>query len=698
MRIQAQPAQTQTPRSTWYTQGGQGTPSTSTTSQYGVQSKDPAAFHWPDAVAYREAIQNPQASLAPPELRHGAVSQDKRGLPIAYSGRFAVVFRVVDAEGFQWAVRCFTAPPQDEVIPRTDRYRLIASHASELGDIFVPFKYFEQGVRVGSAWFPLVAMRWASGETLGKFTDRNLHNPEALRTLAGTLSSLLKRLEDAGIAHGDWQHDNLMVAKSGKHVTLVDYDGMFVPEFNGLVADELGHPNYQHPGRTPLEFGPRMDRFACLTMQAALLALSHEPTLWNRFSDGESLLFKKIDFQDPSVSPVFKALRDVAEKYNDELLADSVARLADACLHAPDAVMEPAVVPQESPVTESTASDWDTLPTTATVLSKATAKGTEETILATQSTTKWWQAGPAIALPDPATVAQASSAVSAKWFAGQTPTVMGGAGQAQQYKPVETWAFIERVFREETLAAERKHFMMSRGGVAILAAFTMLFLFSLFERGGFFPFYLFFWVFNIGSLGYANWPRKKIHDELEAEIAKMEKLMNERREKIAARQHAFSPGGGLSPLGAAAFGSLHDYVNDRLSKTATNQALTLKGITPTTLKILRGEGITTALHLQGRITVPEVPAHEMAALQQWCRDIEMRFADEYRHSGAASRPLNTSAEIARWEQEAAEFERERDRLLREKSQFPEVSFWNVYWRKLFGLPENVSASQPSVTP
>jgi hypothetical protein len=702
MRIQVQPAQqNQTPRSTWYTQGGQGTV-TNTQPEFGAQTTYPAvapSLHWPDAVAYREAIQNPQASLAPPELRHGAVSQDRRGLPIAYTGRFAVVFRVVDAIGTQWAVRCFTAAPQDEVIARTDRYRLIASHASELGDIFVPFKYFEQGIRVGSAWYPLVAMRWASGETLGKFTDRNLHDPEALRTLAGTLSALLKRLEDAGIAHGDWQHDNLMVSESGKHVTLVDYDGMFVPEFAGLVADELGHPNYQHPGRTPLEFGPNMDRFACLTMQAALLGLSHEPSLWSRFSDGESLLFKKIDFQDPSVSPVFRALREVAEKHDDATLADCLARLGEACLHAPDAVMEPAVAPLESAYTAETISDWDSLPTTATVLTKATPRGTEETVLPAQTGVKWWQAGPAIALPDPVAVAQASSVATAKWFAGQaTPLVMGGAGQAQQYKPVETWAFIERVFRDETLSAERKHFMMSRAGMAVLAAFTVLFLMSLFGRGGSFPFYLFFWVFNIGSLGYANWPRKKIYDELEAEIAKMEKLMNERREKIAARQHAFSPGGGLTPLGAAAFGSLHDYVNDRLSKTQVNQALNVKGITLTTLKVLKGEGITTALHLQGRTTVSEVPAHEFAALQQWCRDLEMRFADEYRHSGAVNRPQNTSAEIARWEQEAAEFERERDRLLREKSQFPDVSFWNVYWRKLFGLPENVSASQSNATP
>ncbi|MBC8143353.1 MAG: hypothetical protein H7Y38_18150, partial [Armatimonadetes bacterium] len=184
MRTQFQPpTSTQTPRAAWYTQGDSVLPPPLLGAETVSPFSNGGAVQWPDAVGYREAVQNPQTSLAPPELRTGAVSLDRRGLPVAYSGRFAVVFRVVETGGTQWAVRCFTAAPQDEVIPRTDRYRLIASHVSELGDMFVPFKYFEQGVRVGSAWYPIVAMRWASGETLGKFTDRNLHDPEALRAL-----------------------------------------------------------------------------------------------------------------------------------------------------------------------------------------------------------------------------------------------------------------------------------------------------------------------------------------------------------------------------------------------------------------------------------------------------------------------------------------------------------------------------------
>ena len=703
MRIQ-QHTSAAPPRATWYTQNGVGTVAT-TTESIALPTASPAL--WPDAVAYREAIQNPQAALAPPELRRGAVSQDRRGLPLAYSGRFAVVFRVSGTEGRQWALRCFTSAPQEEVIARTDRYRLIAAHVSQLGDAFVPFRYFAQGIQVSGTWYPIVAMRWASGETLGKFTDRNINNPDALRTLAGTLSALLKRLEDAGIAHGDWQHDNLLVSEDGAHVTLVDYDGMFVPEFEGFVAEEIGHPNYQHPLRTPVLFGAQMDRFACLVMQAALLALAHTPGLWARFSDGESLLFKKADFVDPSLSPVFRALREVAATHQDELLADTIARLEDACRHTPEATMEPVVLPLTSALAPGKATGWDALPTAATFpLRPSEAAGSTAVLeplpVSLTDNARWWLDGPAITLPDPVKAQQLSTTASGKWFTaasalptvpGTAMTVSGGAGQAQAYRPVETWAFIERVYRAETLQAERKHFAASRVGVAVLTAFTVLFLLSLFGHGGAFPFYLFFWVFNLGSLGYANWPRKKIHDELEAEIAKMEKLMNERREKIAARRNAWNASGLVTK--AASFVNVNDYVNDTLAKTDIQHIMSINGMGVATIRNLRTEGITTALQINGRTSIPSVSTDEIAALHQWCADLKLRAANEYRHNAAIRLP-NHSTEIMRLEQEAAEFERERDRLLREKSQFPDVRFWNVYWRKLFGMPEQnyVAPSTP----
>ena len=149
-------------------------------------------------------------NISDSELRQAAVSQNKQGLPIAYTGRFAVVFRMVTPSKEQWAFRCFTLPPeagQSIHGERGARYQLIANHLKKFDHLFVPYRYIERGIKIGTTWYPTVAMQWANGETLGKFVERNLKNPTALRDLAGALSDALLKLEENKIAHGDWQHD-----------------------------------------------------------------------------------------------------------------------------------------------------------------------------------------------------------------------------------------------------------------------------------------------------------------------------------------------------------------------------------------------------------------------------------------------------------------------------------------------------------
>ena len=112
---------------------------------------------------------------------------------------------------------------------------------------------------------------------------------------------------------------------------------------------------------------------------------------------------------------------------------------------------------------------------------------------------------------------------------------------------------------------------------------------------------------------------------------------------------------------------------------------------------IRKEGVTTAYHIRGRSAIAGVTSQELIALHAWVHELEMTYANEYRQWGIVNRPPHQSAEIARLEQEAAEFERERDRLLREKAQFPDVAFMNVYMKRLLGLPQS-STSTPSPSP
>lgn len=300
----------------------------------------PEAFAaWPDAVAYREAVQNPALSLGDTDLQAANVVLDRRGLPVAYSGRFAVVFRLRGSAGEEWAVRCFThASGRGGADELRARYQAMAEWAARrTPDYLVPFRYVERGIQIeGGAWLPILAMKWAGGETLGRFVERRAlaGDGAALLRLCDALADLRSALEADGVSHGDWQHDNLLVSNNGRTVTLVDYDGLFVPDMAGWPAPgERGHPNYQHPHRMANEWGPGRDRFAHLVLDAGLRTLARDPYLLERLggAGGESVLFTREDFLDPAGSPVFVHARDLAHATGDVTLGESLARLEAAC-------------------------------------------------------------------------------------------------------------------------------------------------------------------------------------------------------------------------------------------------------------------------------------------------------------------------------------------------------------------------------
>ena len=158
---------------------------------------------WPDSVAYREAIQSPSIVLGDGMLAQGEVSLNRQGLPLAYTGRFAVVFRLKTLDNSDWAFRCFTSPADPLGLSRAVRYHILASRIAAVKDIVVPFRFIERGIRVQGQWFPGIAMQWATGRPLGRWVEENLNRPEALLRLAKSLGALLDRLEGEGLAHGD---------------------------------------------------------------------------------------------------------------------------------------------------------------------------------------------------------------------------------------------------------------------------------------------------------------------------------------------------------------------------------------------------------------------------------------------------------------------------------------------------------------
>lgn len=587
-----------------------------------LQTNESFFTRHPDAVSFREAIQNPRAVLSDGDLQNAEVVCDRRGLPIAYTGRSAVVFRLRTPAG-DWALRCFTQTAHEE---RRVRYTAIAACLADHPRYFVPFRYLERGIRIGAAWFPVVAMRWAKGETLGRFVDSHQNDPAALRRLAQAVSDLLTDLEWAGIAHGDWQHDNLLVSPEGQ-IALVDYDGLFVPELAGCLSPELGHPNYQHPARTSRHYGPGLDRFSCLVLQTGLLAVAAESSLWTRFNDGESVLFKKQDFLDPAASPVFRAVRAIAGR--DARLREGLGALEAACASDFHAVTVPA-----GPVNA---------PTDFPVASGA------------NMVNAWWLTSEVDAKPTNAT----SPVFTKEAIAGTR--------------------FLDRLASEEVCRAEKRYLWFVRLGYLGMITILAGSLVSLFDgRPGFFPFWFFVHVFGFANGGYQRWPRKKVHHELGAEIVKLEKLVEERHAKITKSRFVLEP---LPHRMAPA-----NFVEAWLELTSISKILTVPGISITALRHLRAAHVNTAADLRGRTQVAGVAPHEMAALHNWCSQLEVEAASEFQKTGHA--PAGTSghtrADLTRWENEVAAFETELEMLKHEKALFPDVG-GITYLRKLLGL-------------
>jgi hypothetical protein len=151
--------------------------------------------------------------------------------------------------------------------------------------------------------YPILRMNWINGTTLTRWIDQNIDNSAGLANVARQFDLLIDSLAAAGIAHGDLQHGNLLVADDGS-LRLVDYDGIYFPGLDGLPTDEVGHPNYQPPGRSNTDYGPAMDRFSSWLISLSLKAVVADPTLWDKLNPDhdEYLLLNQVDYREPTSS------------------------------------------------------------------------------------------------------------------------------------------------------------------------------------------------------------------------------------------------------------------------------------------------------------------------------------------------------------------------------------------------------------
>ena len=305
----------------------------------------------PQSSDYADAIQNPRSAFLDDELKNG--KNDGPQLlgtagPVA-SGNFAIVYRFLCGTK-RYAVKCFTRqPPADQ----NQRFLSIHKHlqSSKL-KCATDFQFIEQGIRVRGTLFPILKMEWLEAPTLLEFLPKQVNSPDVYRHLSEAFLTLCKELQNNSVAHGDFQHGNILVFNGA--LKLIDYDGMCVPGTNGLPSQEDGLPHYQHPARSGGRLATYFDNFPSLNIWISLYALSIAPSLWSQYvREDERLLFSKSDFLSPDRSPLFRDLL----AYGDPRLTKAVNILRNACLNPNWATVPPITEVVES-TSEVVAHDW----------------------------------------------------------------------------------------------------------------------------------------------------------------------------------------------------------------------------------------------------------------------------------------------------------------------------------------------------
>ena len=274
-------------------------------------------MQYPLISEYLAAIREANDNLD--RLSHLVPVLDKYGEPYRSSGAFAVVFKMKDEQtGKCYALKCFT----EEQEGRAEAYRQIAEELEFVDSPYITsVKYLEKELFVDSNCeneeFPVLLMDWIEGETMETYVAANYTDTHAMSMLCYRFCKMAAWLRSQSFAHGDIKPDNIMVRPDGT-LTLVDYDGMFVPAMKGQKSPTIGTKDFSHPLRTIDDFDETIDDFALASIALSLKAISLNPSLLDQYGASDRLLFSAADYLDLSKSKTFTALQG--------LLADEEAR------------------------------------------------------------------------------------------------------------------------------------------------------------------------------------------------------------------------------------------------------------------------------------------------------------------------------------------------------------------------------------
>ena len=267
-------------------------------------------MQYPLISEYVRAIQDASNNLD--KLAHLVPVLDDHGEPYRSSGAFAVVFKMKDEQtGKCYALKCFT----EEQEGRAEAYRQIADELEFVdSSCITSVKYLDKEIFVDSSCeedeFPVLLMDWIDGETMETYIAENYQDNYTMAMLCYRFCKMAAWLRSQPFAHGDIKPDNIMIRPDG-NLTLVDYDGMFVPAMKGQKSPTIGTKDFSHPLRTIDDFDETIDDFALASIALSLKAISLKPSLLDEYGAADRLLFSAEDYRDLSKSKVLAALQEL---------------------------------------------------------------------------------------------------------------------------------------------------------------------------------------------------------------------------------------------------------------------------------------------------------------------------------------------------------------------------------------------------
>ena len=254
-------------------------------------------MQYPLISEYVRAIQDATDNLG--ELAHLVPVLDNHGEPYRSSGAFAVVFKMKDEQtGKCYALKCFT----EEQEGRAEAYRQIADELEFVDSSYITsVKYLDKEIFVDSSCeedeFPVLLMDWIDGETMEAYIGENYQDNYTMAMLCYRFCKMAAWLRSQPFAHGDIKPDNIMVRPDG-NLTLIDYDGMFVPAMKGQKSPTIGTKDFSHPLRTVDDFDENIDDFALASIALSLKAISLKPSLLDEYGGADRLLFSAEDYNE----------------------------------------------------------------------------------------------------------------------------------------------------------------------------------------------------------------------------------------------------------------------------------------------------------------------------------------------------------------------------------------------------------------